>query len=125
MGRKEATMRKMYFLVVVSFIGTMFFGGCDKISGTPKLTQNCVMNGFGSGHCSFTNTGDAKGSACGKIKVNKKAGGSGLESSVFCSGELKPNSTTKVDFAVPGVNSLCEGGDWRENCEFGFVEGSD
>lgn len=90
--------------------------GCGKAN----LTQDCTMNGFGQGSCSFTNKGDAKGAVCGHIEVSD--GEKSEESSDFCSGEVGKQSTSKVDFSVPGVRTLCAGGgSWIENCDFTFV----
>jgi len=91
--------------------------GCGK----PHVEQTCTMNGFGQGECSFTNTGTAAGSVCGKVVVQKKRDATETsESSVFCSGEVGKQSTTKVDFKIPSVNTMCSGGPWQENCEFSF-----
>ena len=42
----------------------------------------------------------------------------------FCSGQVEPQSTKKVEFAVPEVDELCDNGyrSWTEKCEFGFVQ---
>lgn len=99
-------------------VATVFLAvGCGK----PNVEQTCTMNGFGSGECSFTNTGTAAGSVCGKIIVQKKGDETETsESSVFCSGEVGKQSTTKVEFKIPGVSTMCSGGNWQNNCDFVF-----
>lgn len=105
-------MTKPYWLGLVFWVV-----GCGK----PHVEQSCTMNGFGQGECSFTNTGTAVGSVCGKVIVRKKKGETETaESSVFCSGEVGKQSTTKVEFKIPAVNAMCSGGNWQENCGFVF-----
>ncbi len=80
------------------------------------------MNGRGEGQCSFTNTGTAPGSTCGKITVSR-ADGRTVQSSTFCSGEVPKQSTTKVEFSIPTVNALCggvAGKTWQDVCIFTF-----
>jgi len=80
----------------------------------------CVMNGYGKGDCSFTNTGKTAGAQCGYISVQ---GPGVVTSDQFCSGSVQPYSTTKVEFDIPAVNDLCDNGfeSWTEKCEFTFV----
>lgn len=94
-------------------------GGC----GSPHLESNCTMNGLGAGECSFTNTGTASGSMCGRIAVARNDGRAGRASSAtFCSGEVAARSTTKVEFTIPEVRSLCAtagtGKKWGDVCTF-------
>lgn len=86
----------------------------------PIITEECVMNGFGQGNCAFTNTGKTAGAVCGVIKV---IGPGTAESSKFCSGQVQPMSTEKVDFTIPEVDELCDNGfeSWTEKCDFTFV----
>ena len=86
----------------------------------PIITEDCVMNGLGQGNCTFTNTGKTAGAVCGIIKV---AGPGTAESSKFCSGQVQPQSTEKVEFHIPEVDQLCDNGfeSWTEKCDFTFV----
>jgi hypothetical protein len=83
-------------------------------------TPACVMNGYGKGDCSFTNTGKTAGAQCGYISVQ---GPGVVTSEQFCSGSVQPYSTTKVEFDIPAVNDLCDNGmeSWTEKCKFDFV----
>lgn len=87
----------------------------------PIIAESCVMNGYGKGECSFTNTGKTAGAVCGQIHVQ----GPGIAmSDPFCSGQVAPMSTTKIDFNIPAVDELCDNGfeSWTEKCSFDFVE---
>ena len=87
----------------------------------PIVEASCIMNGYGKGDCSFTNTGKTAGAQCGNIAVT----GPGMAySDKFCSGQVQPQSTTKVEFNIPAVDDLCENGfsPWTYKCNFTFVE---
>ena len=87
----------------------------------PIVGEACIMNGYGKGHCDFTNTGKTAGAICGVIQVN----GPGIaNSNKFCSGMVAPMSTTKVEFNIPAVDELCDNGfeDWGDKCDFSFVK---
>jgi hypothetical protein len=87
----------------------------------PIVEAECIMNGYGQGSCSFTNTGKTTGAKCGHIQVN----GPGIVTSApFCSGQVAPMSTTKVEFNIPAVDELCDNGfqSWTEKCGFSFYE---
>ena len=86
----------------------------------PQISHECVMNGYGKGECSFTNIGKSAGAECGHIQVE----GPGVEESgQFCSGQVAPQTTTKVEFDIPSVDELCDNGmeSWTKKCNFGFV----
>jgi hypothetical protein len=87
----------------------------------PILTEACIMNGYGKGHCSFTNSGKTTGAKCGVITVN---GPGVVTSDQFCSGQVAPMSTEKVEFNIPAVDELCDNGfeDWSDKCSFTFTE---
>ena len=92
----------------------------------PVIANNCVMNGYGSGSCSFTNTGKTTGAVCGTITVWAK-GSTTLNSNKFCSGQVESLSTTQVAFNIPSVNKTCEGNyiageSWTDVCDFNFIE---
>ena len=110
----------MRFMFAVAFVSVLL-AACGKA----ELSQDCTMNGFGQGRCSFTNKGDAKGSVCGHIVVTHNNGDGTEESSEFCSGEVENKSTKQVDFSVPAVRALCktQGLDksWGDVCSFTFV----
>jgi len=117
---KGKKMKKLYLVLLV--FG--FLSGCGK----SNVTEQCIMNGLGAGHCSFTNTGTVKGSVCGNIKVTKKLFGTAIESEIFCSGNVDVNSTVKVDFSIPAVDDFCDPGhdaykndiSWTDICYFEF-----
>ncbi len=95
--------------------------GCGK----PDVKFECLMNGHGSGHCSFTNSGTSAGALCGYIRVTKLEDNSFENSSTFCSGEVKRQSTTKVEFTIPKVGSMCASDgtkSWMDVCDFQFRE---
>ncbi len=85
------------------------------------IEHSCVMDGYGSGSCDFTNTGKSTGSMCGVIEVQ---GPGKVESSPFCSGQVAPMSTEKVEFKIPAVDELCDNGfeSWTKKCDFSFLE---
>ncbi len=87
----------------------------------PIINPSCVMNGLGHGSCDFTNIGKSTGSICGMIEVQ---GPGKAESNQFCSGQVEPMSTEKVEFKVPAVNELCDNGfeSWTKKCDFTFIE---
>ena len=47
------------------------------------VEEDCIMNGYGQGNCSFTNIGRTTGALCGVIRVD---GPGTVTSSKFCSG---------------------------------------
>jgi hypothetical protein len=87
----------------------------------PIVEASCTMNGYGAGECNFTNSGKTAGAKCGTINVN---GPGVVQSDKFCSGQVAPMSTEKVEFKIPAVDELCDNGfdDWRDKCDFNFVE---
>ena len=87
----------------------------------PILDKECVMNGYGKGSCDFTNVGKSTGSMCGKIEVQ---GPGNVQSNTFCSGQVEPMSTEKVEFNIPAVDELCDNGyeSWTKKCDFTFIE---
>ena len=84
------------------------------------VEENCIMNGYGEGNCSFTNIGRTTGALCGAIQVD---GPGTVTSSKFCSGPVQPQSTVKVEFHIPEVDELCDNAleSWTEKCAFTFV----
>ena len=87
----------------------------------PIIEASCLMDGYGKGECSFTNSGKTAGAKCGVINVQ---GPGVVQSDKFCSGMVQPMSTEKVEFKIPAVDELCDNGfeDWRDKCGFDFVE---
>lgn len=87
----------------------------------PIVEESCVMNGYGKGNCSFTNSGKTAGAVCGQIQVN---GPGTTYSNKFCSGMVQPMTTTKVEFDIPAVDQLCDNGfaSWTEKCSFDFIK---
>ena len=89
----------------------------------PIIEDSCVMNGYGIGSCNFTNKGKSVGSVCGSIHVYGPTPPRSPVSEEFCSGQVEPQSTVKVEFNIPAVDKACEEGfkEWTEVCEFSFV----
>ncbi len=85
----------------------------------PIIAESCVMNGYGKGSCDFTNTGKTSGAICGSIQVD---GPGTATSNQFCSGQVGPMSTEKVEFNIPVVDELCDNGfeSWTKKCSFSF-----
>lgn len=90
--------------------------------GKADISQQCTMNGFGKGQCTFTNLGTSKGSVCGTVAVTENRYSLTTRTSVFCSGEVEPKSTVSVSFSNPFVSELCEaeGKTWDKVCDFTF-----
>jgi hypothetical protein len=87
----------------------------------PIIDASCIMNGYGKGHCNFTNTGKTTGAQCGNIHVD---GPGAVYSDKFCSGMVQPMTTEKVEFNIPAVDKLCDNGfnSWTDKCNFDFIE---
>jgi hypothetical protein len=101
------------------FVSLVFFAILLTGCGKSEITPSCVMNGYGQGSCSFTNTGDGSGSTCGFIEVSipsfiriapEEHDKWSRSSTVFCSGDVKPSSTNEVGFHIMGVDDLCPNG---------------
>lgn len=127
------------FLIVYAIIGIPLLGwaglaiipkvlnAITQVLPKPIIEQECIMNGYGQGHCSFTNIGKSSGSVCGKIVVNHDDGRFkfSMNSSQFCSGPVENNSTNKIDFNIPSVSDSCkatEYSSWNDICSFQFVK---
>jgi len=84
------------------------------------------MDGYGSGKCVFTNTGDGSGAVCGKVVVKFRYSGDQMtESPVFCSGDVKPSTSTEAQFFVPNMEDVCYtniSGSWTERCNLYWNE---
>lgn len=113
---------KQLQLLMSLILFTTLLTGCGKA----ELNPECVMNGLGSGYCSFTNVGSSAGSVCGIVTVNStmskeyKTEGESESSTVICSGEIEPSSTNKVEFFVPNLETLCKYGKWSDYCNFAW-----
>ena len=93
--------------------------GCTR----PGVKPSCTMNGRGQGHCDFTSVGKKAGGNCGVISVHRVDTPEKADSDIFCSGEVAANSTVKVDFTIPAVDTMCSrepGKKWTEECVFTF-----
>jgi hypothetical protein len=115
-------MKPILIILACAFL----FVGCDKLLGQkeekpdPKIESHCVMNGYGSGKCSFTNKG-GPGSQCIKVTVFKVADmEKTVSSSTICSGSVGTRETKSKAFSIPGVNDLCSesGVAWNKVCAF-------
>ena len=108
------------FAVFSGFVVSSNYSKQQAHENRPIITEDCVMNGFGQGNCTFTNTGKTPGAVCGVIQV---MGPGTAESSKFCSGQVQPQTTEKVEFHIPQVDQLCDNGfeSWTEKCDFTFV----
>ena len=115
----EILTSKLLITIYVLGLTIVFF---SWNSTNPYIDRNCVMNGFGQGKCSFTNTNGVSGSICGYIKVNRGDSDTVVLSEKFCSGKVEPSSTTTVEFAIPDVRDLCPGGLTESSCNFIFVD---
>lgn len=97
--------------------------------GKPQLKEHCVMNGWGHGTCTFTNTGTATGTMCGRIIVTNKYEPTEMppESSVLCSGDVAKASTGTVSFSIPSVQEYCSSwqrrglSKWGDVCDFEWI----
>ena len=117
------------FIAVV--IVTTLLSGCfdevkSKFLGESELNVNCNVNGFGTGYCSITNTGNGEGTICGKVTIisNKAASEWSFSkprrsSQVYCSGRVKPSSTVQLQVKVPGVREICKS---MSNCSLKWSE---
>lgn len=118
---KEYTMTRSTKNLFYSCLFLLLLPSCKA-----EISEDCTVNGFGSGTCSFTNRGDGSGTLCGTVEIIRgnpsdlKGDDRLVTSSVFCSGKVEPSSTTKVEFSVPGVSQLCDPGSsgqsWNEIC---------
>lgn len=111
-----------YYPTAIALALVLFTAAC----GSANITQECVMNGYGAGSCSFTNTGTKRGAVCGKIVVRSLLNNKVYESSKFCSGMVEEKSTTKVEFNIPAVRSACDPPEtvvltWQMLCNFTFL----
>ena len=63
------------------------------------LAPECIMNGLGAGHCTFTNKGVVPDRVCGTVVLT---GPSSAErrSTAFCSGFVWPGSSAQVNFDI-------------------------
>lgn len=118
-------MFRILFLAALVF-AIVSLVSCEKKPSVSsvELKYNCVMNGYGTGYCTFTNTESrGTGARCGSIKVLRRDGQKSVTSEVFCSGQVEPSSTKKVDFSIPAVNDLCDApeGKWSLVCAFDFI----
>jgi hypothetical protein len=102
-------------LIILSLIVVIFIFFISKAN----ISVECSMNGFGDGTCNFTNTGTSSGTICGTVEVMRDT--KILESSKFCSGEIKVRSTNQLEFIVSGVHDLC-GHPWVNNCDMSFYK---
>lgn len=122
-------MPKKLLLFVATVIATST-SACGR-SGAADIDVQCTMNGYGQGTCQFTNLGSSKAAICGHILVVEKWGNTIIrhpqtaESGTFCSGSVPSATTTSVGFSVPTAAAVCRVrpvDDWREGCDFTFVE---
>lgn len=92
-----------------------------SLFGKPEINVSCSINGYGSGECTFTNTGNASGKVCGKVKlVNtvsywKKP----IYSETICSGKVEESSSVAVSVHLSGASDLC---DYSSSCSYAWEE---
>lgn len=106
-------------------LGGLLAYGAWKVDRIPNIDVQCTMNGFGQGHCIFTNSGKGDGSSCGSIHVYRTDGKSGEASSeIFCSKNLEPQTSAEITFGVPATDSICKtksySKSWKDVCAFEF-----
>lgn len=87
-------------------LSTSFLIGWS-LMGDPKIDVTCSINGFGSGKCNFTNTGDASGKVCGKVVINRPYDSETISSEKYCSGKVETSSTISIDVHIPGFTDYC------------------
>jgi hypothetical protein len=115
---------KFAWMMLGAFALTVATAGCGKSS----IAEECTMNGFGQGSCSFTNKGSAAGAVCGRIALRNSGTQAVERGAPFCSGEVAKMTTTKVEFSLPAVRTLCksdDGGAWSDVCAFRFIADGD
>jgi len=96
-------MEKMFFVFCLVFL----LVGCSKA----KIERECLMNGLGSGKCTFTNidNNNSTDGQCGKVKLYKIENTSYIaSSSVFCSGEIKRKTTVEKEFNIYQMDEACQ-----------------
>lgn len=97
-GKESCTMKTISTILTAC---TFLFVSCDDFLAKkpkPRIESNCVMNGYGSGKCSFTNKG-GPGSHCVKVKVFRRDNPKrSLTSSTICSGTVGSRETKSKDF---------------------------
>ena len=97
---------KVVFKILIIILCIPLIATCDFF-GDPKIDVTCSINGFGSGECQFTNTGNASGTLCGKVIITSKLLES-TESKTICSGKVEHSSTNTVSVHIPGMKELCD-----------------
>jgi hypothetical protein len=117
-------MIKNSMMAVLTMLTLLALASCEKQQQPPnaELTQTCVMNGYGVGHCTFTNTKTGVGTLCGKVRVSRTDQQNAASSAVFCSGKVEASSSKKVEFLVSEVREICDtDGSWTKVCDLVFI----
>lgn len=86
--------------------------------GRADIGRDCRINGLGDGSCTFTNTGNGKGSLCVQPELVRHDGQL-IKSQTICSGEVAPSTSVKIDFYMSGVLDFCgtAGVGWSDQCD--------
>lgn len=107
-----------------SLLSLIFFAALLTGCGKSQIDHTCeIYSDDATGNCSFTNTGDDSDYTCGIIEVTCSSFDNYKEQSKpFCSGDIKPSSTNKVNFSVPGIIDLCPDGLIKCGCVFEWEE---
>lgn len=93
-------------IAAAALLGTLVIAcGCCVPFGLvvfrADITTEGTMNRTGSGVMTFTNSGRAAGSMCGRVEVF--CGTRTYSSARFCSGNVEPGESLNVPFGVPGM----------------------
>jgi len=86
--------------------------------GNADIKEDCTVNGYGAGKCSFSNTGDAEGSKCISIDVFRYEDFQSAGAVTVCSGVVAPMSTKDATFQLVGLDDMCKNDDgkWFDVC---------
>jgi hypothetical protein len=95
--------------------------------GKPNISNECSMNGFGNGECSFSNRGTAEGAVTITVTVRNHQTG-GTVSAKLDSGLVGKGDVRERKLVVPGVHDLCKpashDNSWTDVCSFTTTEGA-
>ena len=103
----------LLFLFCLPFLGGWTFFGDSKINVT------CSINGYGSGKCTFTNTGDASGKECGNVFIAESYGEKEVValSETICSGKVESSSSVTIDVSINAFKDKCA---YSESCVYSW-----
>ena len=106
--------------IILVLAALLVLAGCSD--GSKNIQTSCVMNGYGSGKCSFTNVGSGSGAVCGYVLLKNEWKSLEEKSSTICSGSVPAKTTNEVSFSIPALQEICGRYDWTAYCKFGWVK---